>query len=346
MSIGTKMRGVGESTYYTKLLRPQLEEVLNDSDYEMEHILGKRKLVVHTDRISDELSDSIITLFEHETPKNIEVVRYNHNMEISWETMYKYRYCKNVKDLNVVNATWYKELVTGVIGENKNPYAKYGWYYFPNFIGDGYLWDSFSPKTHKFAPYNIYIHLPSLETLTKPLANDGAGEIYTKTIHAYVPNLKTVTGRFFSNQHLEVLDCELHKLEDAPQFSIFQKINKESAIKMLDSLPAYTGGTHRFRLGISKGVVGDEDVISAASRAEEKGWSLTIEYRTPSGDYEPLTYGLRGDTIYAKIGEIKLPNGEIQQFLDWGHYVTNPEVYQEFSSLEEAREYFGFSEEI
>ena len=283
---------------------PLLKELLGNVEFKAEHIKSENKLVVHTDRLDDEQLAAVTDMLKRFVPGFIEVVQYNHHIEISWKTMYKYRDCKNVRDIQAVNATWYKELVIGVRGTNSNPYANYGWYYFPNFIGGGYLWDSGSIKTHSFAPYNIYIHLPALETLTSALANDGAGEIYTKTIHAYVPNLKTVTGRFFSNQHLEVLDCELPMLEDAPQFSIFQKINKESAIKMLDSLPAYTSGTHRFRLGISKGVVGDEDVIAAASRAEEKGWSLTIEYRTPSGDYEPLTYGLRGDTIYAKIRNV------------------------------------------
>ena len=326
------------------LVREELLGILGDASlFDLD--TDGQKIIVHTDSISDEQLAIVTAMLERFVPGFIEVVQYNHNMEISWETMYKYRDCKNVIDLNAVNATWYKELVTGVIGENKTPYANYGWYYFPNFIGGNPLWESIGNTTYKFAPYNIYIYLPALETLTIPLASDGAGGILTKAIHAYIPNLKTVAARFFSNQSLEVLDCELPMLEDAPQFSIFQKINKESAIKMLDSLPAYTSGTHRFRLGISKGVVGDEDVIAATSRAEEKGWTLTIEYRTPSGDYEPLTYGLRSDTIYAKIGEIKLPNGEVQQFLDWGHYVTDPTGYEEFRSVEAAREYYGLPDE-
>ena len=64
MSIGTKMRGVGESTYYTKLLKPELEEVLDGTSYEMEHLLGKRKLVIHTDRVNDEKKNTLITILK------------------------------------------------------------------------------------------------------------------------------------------------------------------------------------------------------------------------------------------------------------------------------------------
>ena len=38
---------------------------------------------------------------------------------------------------------------------------------------------------------------------------------------------------------------------------------------------------------------------------------------------------------------MELPDGTTEQFLDWGHYVTDPTGYEEFASVEEAREYYG-----
>ena len=59
-----------------------------------------------------------------------------------------------------------------------------------------------------------------------------------------------------------------------------------------------------------------------------------------------MTYGLRKPPIYARVSEMERPDGTTESVLEWGHYVTKPEDYQKFSSLEEAREYFGISEEI
>jgi hypothetical protein len=44
-----------------------------------------------------------------------------------------------------------------------------------------------------------------------------------------------------------------------------------------------------------------------------------------------------GKLIYARI----LDGENVEKYLDWGHYVTNPEEYETFRSLESAYEYFN-----
>lgn len=46
--------------------------------------LTENKLVVHTDRTDDTQLEAVTALLERVLPQNVEVVRYNHNMEISW----------------------------------------------------------------------------------------------------------------------------------------------------------------------------------------------------------------------------------------------------------------------
>lgn len=42
------MRRVGESVYYKEFLKPQLNEIVGEESYKLEHIVGRRKLVTHS----------------------------------------------------------------------------------------------------------------------------------------------------------------------------------------------------------------------------------------------------------------------------------------------------------
>ena len=145
---------------------------------------------------------------------------------------------------------------------------------------------------------------------------------------------------------LQELDMELHCLSTpGNNTGIFSsQLNKESTVRLLNSFPTYDDGeTRNFTLGIHVDHQYDEEVLAAIANAEAKGWTLTVRWNgtlTSSAS----TFAMR-TLIYANVGEMQLPDGTTEKFLDWGHYVTNPEDYQEFSSLEDAREYFGISEE-
>ena len=362
MSIGTKMRGVGESTYYTKLLRPQLEEVLNKSDYEMEHILGKRKLVVHTDRISDELNESIITLLERESPKINEVERYNHHIEVSWRDIDKYTHCLSCNDMLAVNPDYKNDLTSD--GE---------WVYPLN----DYVGGANDP--YKALLYNatnlrkINIILPKAKI---PAAFVGATDVRGAFAGARweectfnFPEVTWADYTFAECDKMRKLTVNAPKLTDLKQFCRYSlsleeiqlnvgtvsnakyafdrtKFNKESALHVFSLLGgSYTSGEHILHIGIHVDHKTDEEVLTAIANAESKGWTLTVQWNGTPTTQAAVSYGLRKQPIYAKLGEMERPDGTTELVLDWGHYITNPEDYQEFSSLEEAREYFGISEE-
>ena len=122
-------------------------------------------------------------------------------------------------------------------------------------------------------------------------------------------------------------------------------LNKESALRILRSIPSYTSGTHKLTIGIHVDHEFDEDVAAAIADAEAKGWTVTVQWNG-TATAQVATYGLRRKPIYAKVGSMVLPDGTTEPMLDWGHYVTNWEEngYQEFASVEEAKEHFNISE--
>ncbi len=126
-------------------------------------------------------------------------------------------------------------------------------------------------------------------------------------------------------------------------------LDKSSVLGILGSIPEWTdGGTHKIGLGIYTGYQSDDDVIAAIAEAEAKGWTVSIRWATSPVPAEwtaaqgeaAATYGLRRPPIYARVSEM---DGE--QYLDWSHYVTDSSGYEEFRSVEAAREYFGLPEE-
>ena len=133
------------------------------------------------------------------------------------------------------------------------------------------------------------------------------------------------------------------------------KLDKPSAIAVLRTLKQ---ATDKWKLGIGIHVDHkyDVDVNLALKKVdinyeptvelpeevtEGKGWTLTVQWNGTPTKQASATYGLRKAPIYAKVSEMELPDGTTEQFLDWGHYVTDPTGYEEFASVEEAREYYG-----
>lgn len=150
----------------------------------------------------------------------------------------------------------------------------------------------------------------------------------------------------FYNTSLKSFESDLPALTTGAGMFGWCQLNKESALRVLNSIPEYTSGTHKLTIGIHVDHQTDEEVIAAITAAEAKKWTITAQWNGTATEAASVsTYGLRrgGDPIYAKIGE---PEEDGTQRLDWGHYVTNWEEngYQEFASVEEAEEYFNINQ--
>jgi hypothetical protein len=116
------------------------------------------------------------------------------------------------------------------------------------------------------------------------------------------------------------------------------RLKKQPALEVLNGIPAWSSGTHSINVGIHVDYQGDEEIAAAVSNAEARGWTVTVQWNGTAGTSGASTYGMRMEPVYARVVE-----HDGKQNLDWGHYVTNAEEngYQEFDSVEEAKEYFN-----
>lgn len=156
-------------------------------------------------------------------------------------------------------------------------------------------------------------------------------------------SLKTLSSGtyMFAGCPLRNFESELGQLYAGDYMFNVCKLNKESALRILNSLTKWVNGTHKLTIGIHVDHKNDEEVLAAITNAESKNWTITVQWNgTATAASTASTFGLRGQPIYAKVGEMELPDGTTEQVLDWGHYVTDSTGYMEFSSVEEAEEYF------
>lgn len=170
------------------------------------------------------------------------------------------------------------------------------------------------------------------------------------SMFAYNPSLVAVRSDLSSVTHanqmcyscssLRVFESELPVLEQGQNMFYSCQLNKASALLVLNSIPKKTDGKkHYIGVGIHVDHQSDEEVLTAISSAESRGWTMTVQWNGTAGTSTASTYGMRGPLVYARVIE-----DEHGRHLEWGHYVTDPEGYEEFRSVDSARAYFGIEE--
>lgn len=177
-------------------------------------------------------------------------------------------------------------------------------------------------------------------------------------------------GAFYNCPMTEGADVELPSLSTGNNMFYNSRTNKATVLKICNSLPTWTSGSHPIQFGIHVDHKYDPEVNATLKRldanyeplnlpidettgdyveiTEDKGWTLSVQWNgTATENAYPnpaATYSLRPQVtpVYAKMGE----DADGKTFLDWGHYVANWEEngYIEFASLEEAKEYFHINE--
>ena len=165
-----------------------------------------------------------------------------------------------------------------------------------------------------------------------------------RELHGNFDGLQTATGWFPTYSvypPFTTVTCGFPSLLSGSGMFTGVQLNKDSALLVLGSIPAWTdGASHPLTIGIHVDHQTDEDVINAIAEAEAKGWTLTVQWNGTATAAAATTWGRR-KPVYAKLGapmEDGTPN------LDWGHYVTDPDGYTEFASLEEAKEHFNITD--
>lgn len=356
MSIPIIAGPAGYDSWYVKLYRELCQLLGSPLKFKLDWIASEKKLVIHTDRISDDKLQTIQDLLERVLPQNIEVVQYNHHIEVSWRDINKYAKCTTYADVLAVNPNYMydvpsdgvwcypfpklksarKEWLHGLFSDydrkyTDSPLRKIELYLPECTVADYLLYEN---KTIKEAS----VSLPRITSVSGLL---GGASITKAKLH--LPNAWQVGLGTNGNPLTSLTDLEVYwpKLSTySNNFLHGTKLNKKSAIHVLDSLPTWATGSHYATIGIHIDHQTDEEVLAAISNAEAKGWTLTVQWNGTPTAATASTFGF-GQLIYAKVGERELPDGTTEKVLDWGHYVTDETGYETFRSLESAYKYFN-----
>ena len=157
-------------------------------------------------------------------------------------------------------------------------------------------------------------------------------------LNSFSGNIDKVTeaGGTFNGTGLKHFSSGLPSLRTSGNMFAGCELDKPSVLLIAETIKTHSAG---LTIGIDASLQNDEEVLEAIALIQEKRGSVTVQW---NGTSPVSTYGLRGMPVYAAM--IDGVNGK--EF-EWGHYVTNWEEngYREFTTVEEAKEYFGIEKE-
>lgn len=354
------------------ILNDGLSEMLGEGQFVLEYIADEKKVVAHTDRVDELTVTAVENLLGRVLPENIEVERYNHNMEISWRDINKYAACEYTQDLYEVNPDYKNDLTSDgewiyPLPALKNNFPAYPTsdykdaalcrspltradVYLPNCKGISSMFRECpnlkwlkinAPKATSAATVLMFsskveyfeLHADSLID-ANGFHSLGTGMRSLKQAKLFLPVATQLHLDNYGCATLKQLELYMPKADTLVDLKGTQ-VDKASALGVFATIPAYTSGTHKLTIGIHIDHQNDDEVLAAIANAEAEGWTLTVQWNgTPTA--QASTFNM-GTLIYARVSETE--NGE--KYLDWGHYVTNPEEYETFRSLESAYRYFN-----
>lgn len=350
-------RGWGQDPIWFQSLHAVLTRLLDGTQFEMVLTEQGSKLIVHTDRVADDLLEQVRTTAEAAMPANIELVQYNHHIEVSWKDINRYAECRTLTEMNEVAQSHgfasYKEDLTSD-----------GWWLYPldNFTGIlmGFFgtWESGTAEIRR-----VYLNLPKLQAQGADALSNCKNLEY---LYLYAPYIAANCQQFVRNAvKLTYVDTYMPNISNIASWcrgctslSHFRFLAPLNAAKLtggsyvalvwdgcvldvasvqniaenLPTMPSLSTTT----IGIDEAYQNDEAMLEALALLESKNWNIELQTNPSPTSAASSTFSLRGKTIYAKVVEI---DGVSE--LCWGHYVTHPEGYEEFRSLDSAYEYFG-----
>ena len=347
-------------------LTTAIEELIGEGKVIVDTIPTENKVVIHTDRVDDNQFEIVTMLLERVLPQNVEAERYNHSIEVNWQDINKYAECKSRAEMEAVNPNYLQDITSDgtwvyplpKLNNLSSAAGKWSpWRYVKalRFFDEGVTFDHIAGAGSIYEDVTALFMGTSLEEIPRTWTFSNSWNLtraFDGTKVRVIPNsiklLKlSAAYEMFENtqlQHIED-DLELISLSAADNMFSGCQLDAESVPRVLDGLPSYTSDTHKIGLGIHVDHENDETVLTSIANAEAKGWTLTVQWNGTPTAQSSTTYGLRKPPIYANIIEYKHPDGMTGRILDWGHYVTNTDGYEEFASIEEAREYYGLPDE-
>ena len=333
-------------------LRTELDGLLDGSAYELAWMPKGEKLVVHTDRLDDAMLEQVRATAEAYLPAGVELVQYNHHIEVSWRDYFKYQDCVYISDLKKVNPDYKNDVTSGGLWCYSLPKFKQSaitW-------GDALFSNSKVRRVHLDLPAmndcgSITMYAKELEEIrfnfpkVKSLVNLCPSTPKLKSVEIIAPqatNIKDMCGnQWWPSGAVQHVRLYTPLVSYGLRAFYMCELDVASVLNIVGMIPSWDSDpdSHILDFGIHIDHKQDPDVLAALAHAEEKGWKITVRWNgTPTSTASVMRFG---QLIYAKVGEMEMPDGTTEKYLDWAHYVTDETGYETFRSLESAYEYFG-----
>lgn len=126
------------------------------------------------------------------------------------------------------------------------------------------------------------------------------------TFDGQFPVMTNGEAVFRYNYNFSNFEADLPVLSNGNNIFADCMLNKESVIRIINSIPQYSSGTHTLTLGIQKDLENDADVAYYIQLAKNKGWNPVVKYNAGYNGLEVLS-----DELNAKmeLDSIELPEG-------------------------------------
>lgn len=182
--------------------------------------------------------------------------------------------------------------------------------------------------------YGVFLNI---DTWTYDLPNVTNGEwgfpggnLKIKQWKGNLNKLSNGYNMFNNQQTLFSFESDLPQLSRADGFMSGTILNKQSALRVLTTIPKYTSGTHNLTIGIHIDNQFDEDIIAAINSANDNGWNVTNQWNGNGTKDEIINPAikekLQTDLIQLPEGYVRceyLESNENNQFIDTGIIPTN-----------------------
>lgn len=99
-------------SYVPISLVEEIASKTSGKDVEIFYDKEQGKLVVHTDRAEEDTVEITNSIINKVLPESVEIERYNHNLEVSWEDKNKYSLCTTMADFKAINENYTTDVTT------------------------------------------------------------------------------------------------------------------------------------------------------------------------------------------------------------------------------------------
>ena len=141
------------------------------------------------------------------------------------------------------------------------------------------------------------------------------------TFDGQFPVMTNGEAVFRYNYNFSNFEADLPVLSNGNNIFADCILNKESVIRIINTIPQYSSGTHTLTLGIHKNLENDADIASWIQVAKNKGWNPVVKYNEGYNGLEVLS-----DELNAKMEfNIELPEGYTRLYYleDFGRQKIN-----------------------